>query len=298
MVGVLNSLRGTLRRGGLLVTLVVVNVVVFVVVRFSGEVAALFGVQWSMVPWLGVSSEVSVIVVRGWTVVSYMFVHYDFLHVLFNLLWLWWFGRVFLGFFSERQLLGVYLMGGVCGAGLYVLAYNLFPLFEGVRDGVLIGASAAVMGIVFGAAFYRRDLRIRLLLIGEVRIFYIALFCLGVDLLSVAQDNSGGHFAHIGGAVWGIVFALACRRGWDLTGGFGRVWGWLAGCFGRRRKMGVRYGGKGVRYGGKRGADYEYNARKKAEEGEIDLILDKIRRSGYGSLNEEEKRRLFDASRK
>jgi len=137
-----------------------------------------------------------------------MFTHYDFLHILFNVLWLYWFGKIFLLFFTPRQLGGLYVLGGLAGALFFILAYNFFPYFEDrIFHSYLIGASASVMAIVFGTAFYKKDFEISLFFLGRIKIIYLALFTLVLDLLSMASTNAGGHIAHIGGALLGICFA-------------------------------------------------------------------------------------------
>ena len=228
---------------------------------------------------------------RPWTVITYMFTHFDFLHILFNMLWLYWFGGLFLTFFSERQLGGLYLLGGIAGAVLFMLAYNIFPYFQTVASSsYLMGASASVMAIVFAVSFYRKDLEINLFLIGRIKLIYLALFTFVIDLLAITSDNAGGHIAHIGGALFGIWFAMQIKKGKDLTAPMNRVLDWVANLGKRKPKMKVTY---------KRAeTDYEYNARKQRESADIDAILDKLKRSGYESLSADEKRQLFDASKK
>ena len=122
------------------------------------------------------------------------------------MLWLYWFGGLFLNFFSERQLGGLYILGGLAGAVLFVLAYNIFPYFQNVASfSYLMGASASVMAIVFAVSFYRKDLEINLFLIGRIKLIYLAIFTLVIDLLAMTSDNAGGHIAHIGGALFGYV---------------------------------------------------------------------------------------------
>jgi hypothetical protein len=220
-----------------------------------------------------------------------MFTHFDFLHILFNMLWLYWFGGLFLTFFSERQLGGLYLLGGIAGAVLFLVAYNIFPYFRTVAAySYLMGASASVMAIVFAVSFYRKDLEIGLFLIGRIKLIYLALFTFVIDLLAITSTNAGGHIAHIGGALFGIWFATRIKEGKDLTAPMNRLLDWVVNQGKRKPKMRVTY---------KRPeTDYEYNARKHRETVDLDAILDKLKRSGYESLSAEEKKKLFDASKK
>ena len=177
------------------------------------------------------------------------------------------------------------------GAGLFVLAYNIFPYFQNVASfSYLMGASASVMAIVFAVSFYRKDLEINLFLIGRIKLIYLAIFTLVIDLLAMTSDNAGGHIAHIGGALFGMWFASRIRNGKDLTAPMKRLIDWFVNLGKRKPKMRVTY---------KRNeTDYEYNARKHQESVDLDTILDKLKRSGYESLSAEEKKRLFDASKK
>ena len=220
-----------------------------------------------------------------------MFTHYEVLHILFNLLWLYWFGRMFLNHFDQRKLLGVYLSGGIFGAILFMIAYNIFPYYaDAASSSYLLGASASVMAIVFGVSFYAREEEVMLFLIGRIKIYYLAILTLLLDLLSITSGNAGGHLAHIGGALFGILFASRMRAGKDITRPLNRLIDKLANLFSRKPRMKVTY---------KRAeTDYEYNARKQREAADLDAILDKLKRSGYQSLTSDEKKQLFDASKK
>lgn len=285
-------MKETFRNGNILAKLIYINVGLFVLIRLASVLLMLFNVEsFSFLQYLQVPSSPELLMYRPWTIFTYMFTHFEFLHILFNMLWLYWFGGLFLNFFSERQLGGLYLLGGVAGAALFMVAYNLFPYFQTVASSsYLMGASASVMAIVFAVSFYRKDLEINLLLIGRIRLIYLALFTLVIDLLAITSDNAGGHIAHIGGALLGIWFASQIRKGKDLTAPMNRLLDWVANLGKRKPKMHVTYR--------RTETDYDYNARKHHENVDLDAILDKLKRSGYESLSADEKRRLFDASKK
>ena len=292
MESIFTNLKNTFRAGNILAKLIYINVGLFILIRLMGVIFLLFNIPGiSFLQYLQMPSSPELLLYRPWTVITYMFTHFDFLHILFNMLWLYWFGGLFLNFFSERQLGGLYLLGGIAGAVLFMLAYNIFPYFQTVASSsYLMGASASVMAIVFAVSFYRKDLEINLFLIGRVKLIYLALFTFVIDLLAITSDNAGGHIAHIGGALFGIWFAMRIKEGQDLTAPMNRLLDWVVNLGKRKPRMKVTY---------KRAeTDYEYNARKNRESADLDAILDKLKRSGYESLSADEKRQLFDASKK
>ena len=232
---------------------------------------------------------------QPWSLLSYMFLHADPLHLLFNMLWLYWFGQLFLSFFSARHFRGLYLLGGICGGLFYMLALNVFPYFTPyIYISTLLGASASVLAIVVATAVREPEYRVNFMFIGTVRLKYVALFMVVTDLLFVTSGNGGGHIAHLGGALAGWWFAWSLRKGKDVTKWINGV---LDGCSGVWSKLSSKKPKMKVSKGG-RAADYDYNARKKQQSEEIDRILDKLKKSGYGSLTTEEKKRLFDVSKK
>ena len=288
----ISKIKYNFKQGSILSKLIYINVGLFLIVRLLSVAFILFNMNADTVLfWLQVPSSPIQLLYRPWTLLTYMFTHFDFLHIIFNMLWLYWFGGLFLNFFNERQLGGLYILGGLAGAILFVLAYNIFPYFQNVASfSYLMGASASVMAIVFAVSFYRKDLEINLFLIGRIKLIYLAIFTLVIDLLAMTSDNAGGHIAHIGGALFGMWFASRIRNGKDLTAPMNRLIDWFVNLGKRKPKMRVTY---------KRNeTDYEYNARKHQESVDLDTILDKLKRSGYESLSAEEKKRLFDASKK
>ena len=206
----------------------------------------------------------------------------------------------FYTFFSAKHLRGLYILGGILGGLLYMVAYNVFPLFnQEVAVSTLVGASASVLAIVAATAYREPNYRVQLFLFGAIRLKYLALVVIGIDVLSITSSNAGGHIAHLGGALAGLWFAASLSKGADLT-----AWiNWLLDAFislfqkktwKHKPKMKVHYGGGTT----SREKDYDYNAHKKAQSDEIDRILDKLKKSGYDSLTTEEKKSLFDASKR
>jgi membrane associated rhomboid family serine protease len=280
--------------GSILTKLLYINVGLFILIRLAALLCSLFNYSPEFfLSWLQFPSSPVGFLHRPWTVITYMFTHYDFLHILFNMLWLYWFGKLFLTFFNEKQLGGLYILGGVAGALFFMLAYNIFPYFRTVAAGsMLMGASASVMAIVFAVSFYRKDMEIGILFLGNVKLIYLAIFSFIIDLLAVTSSNAGGHIAHIGGALLGIWFANRISRGKDLTAPINRLIDFFVNLFKRKPCMTVTVNP------GMRETDDQYRERKQQENQNLDAILDKIKESGYESLTSDEKRQLFDASRK
>jgi membrane associated rhomboid family serine protease len=292
MGDIFTNLKQNFKVGDVLTKLIYINVGIFVLIRLVSVFLMLFNINsTSFLQYLQFPSSPELFLYRPWTVFTYMFTHFDVLHILFNMLWLYWFGKLFLTYWGERQLGGLYVWGGIAGSVLFMLSYNIFPYFQHLaNDSYLMGASASVMAIVFAVAFYQKDLEVNLLIVGKVKLIYLAIFTFVIDLLAITSSNAGGHLAHIGGALLGIYFAVQIQKGKDLTRPMNRLIDWFVNLGKRKPKMKVSYK--------RTETDYEYNARKHQEIVDLDSILDKLKRSGYESLSSDEKKRLFDASRK
>lgn len=299
MATIITDLRDTFRRGSIYIQLIFINVAVFVAAKLAGVALQLFNADGtlSLFSWLELPASPVRFIMQPWSLLTYMFMHEGLLHILFNMLWLYWFGAIFLNMFSAKHLRGLYVLGGICGGVLYMVAYNVFPYFRPYIDhSFMLGASAAVLAIVVAAAYREPNYPIRLFLLGTLRLKYLALIVIGMDLLLITSDNAGGHIAHLGGALAGLLFAAELGKGRDLTAWINRAIDGTAALFARKPckpKMKVHYSNSSTRQ-----KDYDYNARKKAQSDEIDRILDKLRKTGYEGLSDEEKKSLFDASKR
>ena len=293
-MSLIEELKRVFRQGSALTQLIIINVTVFLILKILGVGFFLFrqeNLGQLVLGYLALPADPALILRKPWTILTYMFLHYDFFHILFNMLWLYWFGRIFLEHLNAKKLLSVYLLGGLAGGVIYVLSYNLFPVFrESLPDAVALGASAAILAVVMAIAFYVPRYTIRILFIGPVKLRYIALITILIDILSIRSANAGGHLAHLGGALFGFLCAVQLHRGRDLTRGFSRLMDSLASRLRRRPStLKVKY----RKPAGKTESDREYNARKAREQREIDRILDKISQKGYDGLSKEEKETLF-----
>jgi len=207
------------------------------------------------------------------------------------MLWLWWFGKIFVDYFDQKRLVSVYIMGGLAGALLYIISFNLFPGFSDlIHVSIALGASAAVMAIVIATAVYVPDYTVYLLFIGPVKIKWVALIIFLMTSLFDFSVNSGGKIAHIGGALMGYFYSVSYRGGRDITRGINRFFDSVATWFKPKPKMKVTYK--------KPMTDYEYNKTRTDHQEQINRILEKISKGGYNSLTKEEKEILFKESQK
>lgn len=291
-MGIWDDIKTTFKKGSNLTKLIYINVGVFLLITLAAIIGFLLQNQEipsKVLSLLSVPASMGELILRPWTLITYMFTHKDILHILFNMLWLYWFGMIFLEYLDQRKLVAVYLLGGLTGALVYIVSFNIFPAFSGVlSDSVAIGASASVMAIVIAIAAYVPDYPIQLFLFGRIRIKYMAL---AIFILSSVIDfsvNSGGKLAHIGGALFGYLYTLNLRRGHDIGKGFNRIIDFLVTLFKPRQKLKVTHK--------KPVTDYDFNKLKAEHQTKINSILDKISKGGYDSLTKEEKETLFRES--
>lgn len=294
----IDDLKRTFKQGNIVVRLIFINVAAYVLLMLSGVILGLFGIRiGSLVGDLYLPADLLQLLRRPWTLITYMFLHSGAWHLLGNMLWLYWFGRLFLYFFSSKHLRGLYVVGGLMGGLLYIIAYNVFPVFrDQLYSSTLVGASASVLAIAIATAIREPEYRINLMFVGPVRLKYFALFIVLFDFLYVGSNNAGGHIAHLGGALAGWWFARGITQGYDITRWANACIDALGNLF-RKRERKPRKPKMKVHVNNARTADYDYNARKKSKSDEIDRILEKLKKSGYSSLTDEEKRKLFEASK-
>jgi len=293
-MGIWDDIKLTFRKGSNLTKLIYINIAVFIFFTIAAIFGFLLGNPEIPEKALGIFSvpaSLSALLLRPWTLITYMFTHKDIWHILFNMLWLYSFGRIFLEYLDGRKLVAVYLLGGISGAAVYILSFNIFPVFAGfIAESVAIGASASVMAIVIAIAAYVPDYTVQLFLFGRIKIKYLAL---GIFILTSVMDfsvNSGGKLAHIGGALFGYLYTINLKHGRDMGKGFNRILDFFATIFKPRKKLKVTHK--------KVANEYDYNLIKAEHQKRINSILDKISKGGYDSLTKEEKETLFKESQK
>ncbi len=291
---VISELKEQFRKGTNLLKIIYINSAVFIIIAVLQIIAVLSnkpGIASAVVQALAVPASISSLIYKPWTVLTYMFLHESFFHILFNMLWFYWFGRIFSDYFDQKKLVSVYILGGLSGALLYIISFNVFPAFSEVTNvSIALGASASVMAIVVATAAYIPDYSVHLFLLGKVKIKYVAI---GIFLLTSVFDfsvNTGGKIAHVGGAVFGYLYAVRYKQGKDTGKWINNILDTIATWFKPKEKMKVSYK--------KPTTDYEYNSMKADYQEQINKILEKISRGGYDSLTKKEKEILFKESQK
>ncbi len=264
-----------MRKREILSSLIGVNILVFLLVNVASVLFFFAGADRNLLEvGLSVPSNFEVLCYRPWGIFTYMFTHSGFFHLLFNMIWLYWSGSLFVKYFDRQKLLRLYVLGGIGGAVLYVLLYNTLPAFAFEnRLSYAVGASASVMAIFFAVAVYEPTRPIYLFILGKLQIQHLAIGVIVIDLISMPNGNAGGHISHLGGALVGVVFGLLSKR------------------FSVEQNL---FRAKNYKHS----EDFVYNTEKKQEKDRINAILDKISKSGYESLTAEERKILFKSSYK
>lgn len=249
-------------------------------------------------------ADISQILTQPWSILTYMFFHEGLFHILFNMLFLFWFGQLLHEYLGSRKLANIYILGGLAGALLYVVMYNISPYFsEVVSSSRMLGASAGVYAVVVAAATLSPNTTFFLLLLGPVKIKYIAIFYVLIAFVNSAGENAGGELTHLGGAALGFIYVYQLQKGKDLGAWIQAIGNFFVNIFEKKPSVKVTYRkkkpfttspdptpSKSVKSTSGKVED--------ATQEEIDLILDKIAEKGYDALSKEEKRKLFEFSKK
>lgn len=292
-----DNIRTKFKQGSIVEKLIYINVAVFLLQALLTVFSRLFGLNAGFATlWLQLPADLSLLLRRPWTLLSYMFVHANLMHLFFNMLWLYFFGHFFLRWFQQRQFYIVYIGGGIAGGLLYLLGYNLLPYYATRIDfSLLAGASAAILSLTLALAFYRPEEEVHLFMLGRFKLKWLAVAMIVIDLLSLTGDNGGGSLSHIGGALFGLVAGLYYRRFgmWQSDNSWKTVKENLKSGF--KEKKSKQYHRPRQEQSN---IDQAYRDQRKADSDRVDAILDKVKASGYDSLTAEEKHFLFQAGKK
>lgn len=265
--------------------IIAINVVIFIL---GLVLKPLFNISLN---WLELPSDLSDFILQPWGIITYAFVHYDFLHILFNMLWLYYIGKFFLNLFNPKLALNVYFLGAICGGLLFMAAYSLFPSVFGKTH--LVGASASVRALLIFVCAYMPQQEVQFFTF-RLKLWYIGVAIVVMDVIGLFGANTGGNLAHLGGAALGYFYAIQYVKGQDIGKGFERFMDAIINMFKPSKKGPLKtvHKNKSKVGGYTKGEFNQFNNQKK-----IDVILDKISKSGYDSLTSEEKEFLFRAGK-
>lgn len=291
MSSLIDDFKSSFLNKDILMKIILINSIVYLITLLSSVICFLFKLPDPIAEfstnYLMLPASTSQLLAHPWTIITYMFLHNGIFHILFNMLVLYWFGGIFKDFLGNQKFIYTYFLTGIFGGLFYVLCYNIFPYFSSsVEYSRALGASAAIMGIVFGTATLVPNFEVMFAIFGAIRLKYIAFIYLIIDLVGITSSNSGGHLAHIGGALFGFIIVKQLQNGNDWTKLPSKLIDSVTKLF-QKRKLKVAYK-----------SSEPITVKKVAvSQEEVDRILDKISQSGYDNLTSKEKEILFKAGK-
>jgi membrane associated rhomboid family serine protease len=294
MSSIIDDLKMQFRSGDVVTRLIFWNIALFAIPYIVFGLLTLFGTNIHWLNFVSLSSNPLDLLWKPWSLIAYAFFHGGIFHILFNLLMLNFTGRLFLTFFTQKQLLSLYFVGAIFAGLIYIISYMFFPALQD-KSSTLVGASGAVMAILFATVTYAPMMEVRLLIFGNVKLWHIAIVLLIIDLVQLPMTNTGGHLAHLGGAFFGYLYISQIKRGNDIAGWFGNIMYSIMSLFGRKKKQPFSKIHKNV--APRPTPTVSRIVTKDKVQQQIDEILDKISKSGYDSLTTEEKEFLFRAGK-
>lgn len=286
------------------IQLIIINVVVFVVLGLMKVIAYVSGFDAAfdtLHNWLATPALFNDFIIQPWSILTYAFMHdlTGILHILFNMIGLYWFGRLFVEYLGSDKLIAVYVLGAIAGAVVYLFAFNLIPYFhmqalqaQAFGGYHMVGASASIYAIVVASAILLPDYTFFLLFFGPVRIKYIAAAFVVISVLGTIGLNAGGNLAHLGGALMGFIYMKQLKAGNNWGSWVTATLTWLANILKEKPKVKVSYRSQ------EKTSSVKPAKGSNVSQEELDAILDKISAGGYESLTKDEKEKLFNASKK
>ena len=288
----IDKIKTEFKKATILNKIIYLNVIIFIILNILNVIA--FMLQFNINPILEkfyLPANTSILIKQPWTFFTYIFIHTKLLHLIFNMIWLYFSGKLFLQYLNYKQLIYIYILGGIFGGLLFIISYNYIPALNiYVENAQALGSSAAVLAILIAIITYIPNYTIQLPLLGLIKIKYIGIFIIIIDILSIPKGNAGGHIAHIGGAIFGYIYIKQLKKQTKYNTQFKNIFQKIINQFKPIKKFKSIY---------KRPkSDYEFNTQKAKNQKKIDQILEKISNSGYESLSSAEKSTLFNASKK
>jgi membrane associated rhomboid family serine protease len=289
-MNLLQDLKFQYKIGDVGVRLIFWNILFFAVPEIFFALAQLFHVNIDYLDYVSLSTNWSDLAWKPWSILSYAFFHFGIIHLIFNMIMLHFTGRLFLTFFTQKQLLGVYLLSAIFSGLVFLLGYHYLPALANVTTSV-VGASGAIMAILIATTTYQPFMDVRLMLFGRVKLWQITVLLLFLDLIQLPMNNTGGHIAHLSGAFFGYIYIKLLQNGTDLS----KIVNSVLDIFSKKKASPF----KKVHVNPKKPAvkrESKIVVKDKTQQ-QLDEILDKISQSGYDSLTVEEKEFLFKAGK-
>ena len=282
-----DKIKESFKKGSVITRIIYINVGSFVILTLLNVLFASSGGNFNLLNYLALPSEFNQFLLKPWTILTFMFVDSGFMSVLFNAIFLYWIGKIFLFYFDEKKLLGVYLLGGILGGIFFMMALLLFPGLHNNMIAVrLMGAAVPVIAIISAVAFYAPNHPIQLMLIGQIKMKHLAIISILLYVLGNNTANACINFAYIGSGFLGGYFAINYRKGNDITKYFISFLDKFCKLFNRKYK---------IKFSSRTNKNAESSdSNQKVDQEEINYILDKVRKAGYNSLTNEEKKKLFN----
>ena len=270
-----------------LIKIILINIIVFVsmsMIEVFFTLSGLGSISNGILNKLMLPADLKKFILQPWSLITYFFLHMNFMHILWNMLFLYWFGKIVNDNIGNNAVISLYVLGGIIGGLFYMALYNIIPFYsDRISDSLMLGASAGVFSIVVGSATLLPNYTFYLLLLGPVRIKYIALFYVLLSFLDVTGNNAGGEIAHLGGAFIGYLYIRQLQNGINMGEGIIKILNYF------NKDKSKKYETK---------SSIIKDENEDISQDEIDKILDKISDSGYSSLSNKEKEKLFNASKK
>jgi membrane associated rhomboid family serine protease len=288
------------QNGNSLMALMAILAIVFCIFKFIEVAYHLTGLELAayhsnIFNWFTLPANFENLLSRPWTILTYMFLHEGVFHFLGNMLWLWAFGYIFQDLTGNNKLIPLFIYGGIAGALIFLLSYNIFPRLITMMPGsTLHGASAGVMAIAIATTALAPDYRIFPMLNGGIPLWILTVVFVIIDFASIPGTNSGGHIAHLAGAGMGFLFVFQLRRGRDWSAWMNRFFEWVNNLFNPDKKEWKKTARKDLFY--KTRGTQPYKKTPNITQKRVDEILDKINQQGYRFLTEEEKEILKRAA--
>jgi membrane associated rhomboid family serine protease len=292
------------QRSNALITLISINLILYVILAFinafyhmksEGQLEAQQNFNNAVLHWFTLPADVHKLGSKPWTIITHMFSHIRIMHIIGNMIWLWFFGYILHDLTGNRKIFPVYIYGGLAGGLAFILAVNFLPALKvNLPVAEALGASASVMAIATAVTTLAPGYRIFPMLNGGIPIWILTVIYLIIDLATISVDNPGGHIAHLAGGLTGFLFIYSYRRGVDWGGWMNNAFDWVNDLFNPDRPKKGKTIKKELFY---KSASHPYHKTPNVTSKRVDEILDKINQQGYDSLTDEEKELLKKASK-